>query len=391
MRLTPVAAAVAALALAVASSPPAARGDEVVLRNGRTEKGNVVQENYATVTVTIQIEGQPRGIPFPYPWDQVDRIDYDGLPAAYERGESLLRAREFGPALEQWAQVKAKNPRAVLRQHALYRVALCLHNLGKFDAAIAAYEELLKEFPTSRWFASGWKGMVACHLAEKSYDAAALALGRATAEAARLRDLPPGVPLELRLLKGRLLEETGKPKEAQVEYQAVAASAAAGLPGDPGSAARLGHARCLLALADPAGAERLFREVAERAGASVLLTQAHNGLGACHYARAQADPSLAAWKRALFDYLHGVTLCNPNSEEGAEESAEAFFQAAKCLERIIALPDVDDLTHDRYAGRALDLYGELVDDFPKSKLAEPAKEAEKALRAALRHGRSKGR
>lgn len=371
------AALVATLLAGTFAFPLAASADKVTLWKGDPQQGVVIEETYAEVNVEI---GGIKGASTKYKWDQIKSvagvvaIEYDDKPSGYDDADRNLTNGDFEKALEGWKKVNAARPRAVFKQHALYKIALCLEAIGKRnDEAVTAYRDLLKEFPASRWLIQAWKGVVNNLMWKGAYSDALKAIADGEGEAKNRRDLPPTFPFELRLLKAQVFEAQKQYPQAEAEFKAVA-SGAGGQYAELANTAKLGQGRCLVEMKNLDEAERQFKDVTDHSKDSLTLTGAYNGLGDCLLAKANQAKTADAFKKALFAYLHGVTYYSPNLMEGQFEFGKAFFLSGECAKGLYLL-EADEAAKGKLRDRARDLYNETAEKFAGSLWADKARAA----------------
>ncbi|MBI5369371.1 MAG: tetratricopeptide repeat protein [Planctomycetes bacterium] len=346
----------------------AAAADSVQPSTGQAIDGQIEEESYSGVTIAIGDAGAKARTSFG--WDKVSKITYDDRPSGYDDAEREFAAGDFEKSLADWTKVKTQRPRRVFLQHALVKIAECAEQLRKYDDAVAAYGNLLKEFPNSKWYIQAWKGMVNNNIFKGGFDAALTVIGQGEAEAKAKRDLPPSFPFELGLLKGQVFEAQKKFKEGEAEFKKVSGAAGAQFV-DLVHQAKLGQGRCLVEQKSYEDAQKLFREVADKTQDYGILTGAYNGLGDCYLATAGGDGE--ALKKALFAYLHGVTYWSPSVADPFEFGKSHYF-AGRSAQELLKVEQKEE-EKEKLRRRARELYQETLDKFGGSGWDDKARAA----------------
>ncbi|MGH7150782.1 MAG: tetratricopeptide repeat protein [Planctomycetota bacterium] len=332
--------------------------DKIRLKDGKDQDVQIETEEYGGVTFK-----PARGAPATAPWGDVRSIQYGGsteLTAALAN----FNAGRLAEAEKELEELKADAKlRPVLRQQVLYHLAQTLHRQGKFDAAIAAYDDLLKAFPKGRFLFQVGSGLLACHLAKKDPAGAEAAYERFKNES-RSVALDGGGEAQLGMLRGRLLEAQGKNAEAKAVFEV--AERTAGAEAAIANEAKLGIARCLLRGGKGSEAEPILRALKDLPDApNRVYSGAWNGIGDLvkEEGRQKKDPEKLL--EALYAYLRGVVQYRPGPGEPTEEYERAQAGAADCFRFISELEKNADRKR-LYGERYRERLDQLKKEFPSS-------------------------
>jgi hypothetical protein len=357
--LTIAAAAGAALLLPARAAAQQAN-DEVLLKDGTTQSGKVLAENYAG----LELQGKNRSQQT-YEWSKVASVKYGSPPAVYVEAEQALSG-DPAAALAKFQPLAANEKlRDVLRQNSMYQVALLTQQTAGAPAAIPAWQELAKTFPSGRYLGAAAQGVVDGYLADGKAAEGGSALD-ALAREAQAAKAPDAFQAEVGVLRGRLLEAQGKFAEARAAYEAVGQQAGA----TPGvvAASQLGVGESLKREGKASEAEALFRQIVAADGSPRLLAGAWNGLADILKDQGvkKRDPDVLL--EALFAYLRGVVQYAPLAGEPTEEHERALKGASECFNYIAQLEkDKDKDRQAVYEQRAKDELATLTKLYPNSK------------------------
>ncbi|HET6201580.1 MAG TPA: tetratricopeptide repeat protein [Planctomycetota bacterium] len=336
--------------------------DTIRLKDGKDQTVKIDAEEYGGVTFT-----PARGAAATAPWKDVQSIQYGGAPE-FAQASAAFAAGRLAEAQTQFEELAADAKlRPVLKQHALYHLALIHLRLGRLEEAIAAHENLLRAFPKGRYLLLAGGNLLACHLAKKDVEGAGRALERFTQDV-RGAGLEGGFEAELGLLKARLLEAQKKFAEARAVYE-VAEKTGASSPA-VAQEARLGVGRCLLREGKGADAEPIFRGLKDLPDAGTRVSAgAWNGIGdiVAQEGREKRDPEKLL--EALYAYLRGVVQYRPAPGEPTEEYERALAGAADCFKFISQL-DRNPERKRQYADRSRERLEQLKKEFPSSPYLE---------------------
>ena len=334
---TPSRAAAALLALLATAPAVLATGgpaqekdkDTIQFKDGKTEPGLIKSEEYAGITFN-PAKGPARTVE----WKEVapNGITYAGSPE-YQAAKDMLDSGKLAEALPLFEELLTDAKlRAVLKQNAEYYVAAIHQRTGDFDKAIEGYKKLVADFPKSRYLMEVGENLVASYAGKGDLAPAGKALDELSS-AATSAGVEASFNSAVNVLKGRLLEEQKKYPEAQAAYGV--AESATGVPQSVVQQARLGKARCMVALNKKSEAEQLLRAIVKEDASNAVLAGAWNGLG---------DITLEEGKKgsgdseklldALFCYLRGVVQYAPLPGEPVTEYKRAMKNSAQVCEFI---------------------------------------------------------
>jgi tetratricopeptide (TPR) repeat protein len=351
---------------AIASASPAAASaqdnkDSVQLKSGTSETGKIKSEDYGGLvidnkgdkTIAWKDIAQPGGIHY------ANAPQYDAAKDQFDGGK-------LDEAQKSFEELKGeKNLRPVLKQHALYHLAVIDQRTGKLDEALAGYKELLTAFPKSRYLYQVGENYVSLYGAKRDPAAASKALDQLSTDA-MTAGVESGFGSAVNVLKGRLLEDQKKYAEAQAAY--TVAEKATGVEASVVQQAILGQGRCAVALKDNVKAEGLFRKLTTSPDASApVLAGAWNGLGdiMIEDARKAGKPDQDKITDALYCYMRGVVLYVPLPGESTAEYERAQYFSAKCFEYLGSLATKADIKQ-QYAGAKEVRLAQLRKQFPNS-------------------------
>ncbi len=334
-----------ALALAATASLFAASAraqekekDSIQFKDGKTETGLIKGEDYGGITFNPS-KGPARTVE----WKEVapNGVTYGGS-AEFSSAKDAYDGGKFADALPKFEELLGDAKlRAVIKQNSEYFVATIFQRGGEFDKAIDAYKKLVADFPKSRWLMEVGEGLVACHMAKKDAASAGKALDELSA-AATTAGVEASFNSAVNVLKGRLFEEQKKFPEAQAAYGVVAK--AAGISQAIAQQARLGEARCMVALNKKTEAQTVFQALTKEDAPNTVLAGAWNGLADLYVEEARAKQNDAdKLMDALFCYLRGVVQYAPlpgdpqteykRSMKGSAEVFRFISQVEKNAER----------------------------------------------------------
>lgn len=314
---------------ALAQSAAAQDKDTLQLKDGTSDSGLVKSEEYGGVAFHPS-KGSARTIL----WNEIapNGITYANA-LEYQSARDDLDAGKLPEALAKFEEMLADAKlRGVLKQNALFFSAMIHQRQGEFDPAIEGYKALVADFPKSRWLMEVGENLVVCHMAKKDVSAAGKALDELSA-AATSAGVEAGFNSSVNVLKGRLYEEQGKFPEAQAAYGV--AEKATGVPQSVVQKARLGQARCLVALNKKSDAEALFRKLVAEDAPNAVLAGAWNGIGDLMLEEARKG---AADTEKLLDvlycFLRGVVQYSPLPGESVTEYKRACKSSAEVFKFI---------------------------------------------------------
>ncbi|MFN0006898.1 MAG: tetratricopeptide repeat protein [Planctomycetota bacterium] len=347
------------LLLGALSTPAAAQDkDTIQLKDGTSDSGLVKSEEYGGVNwqpgkgaarTILWTEIAPNGITYASAPDfQSAREDFDkgALPEAMAKFDELLADSKL---------------RGVLKQNAMFFKAMIHQRLGEYDQAIAGYKTLVADFPKSRWLMEIGENLVLSHVAKKDVPGAGKALDELSA-AATSAGVEAGFNSSVNVLKGRLFEEQGKFPEAQAAYGVVAT--ATGVPASVAQQARLGQARCFVALNKKSEAEAIFRKLAGEDAPNPVLAGAWNGIGDLMLEDARkGTPDAEKLLDVLYCYLRGTVQYTPLPGESRTEYKRACKSSAEVFKFISQVEKNKDRQR-LYLQRATEREEQFKKEFP---------------------------
>ncbi|HEV8113855.1 MAG TPA: tetratricopeptide repeat protein [Planctomycetota bacterium] len=347
--------ATASLFVATAS---AQEKDSIQFKDGKTETGLIKAEDYGGITFNPS-KGAARTVE----WKEVapNGVTYSGS-AEFQSAKDAYDNGKFADALPKFEELLGDAKlRAVLKQNTEYYVATIFQRGGEFDKAIDAYKKLVADFPKTRWLMEVGEGLVACNIAKKDVAAAGKALDDLSA-AATTAGVETSFNSAVNVLKGKLFEEQKKYPEAQAAYGVVAK--AAGVSQGIAQQARLGEARCMVALNKKTDAQTAFQALTKEDAPNTVLAGAWNGLADLYVEDARAHQNDAdKLMDALFCYLRGVVQYAPLSGDPQTEYKRSMKGSAEVF-RFISQVEKNAERKKLYLDRANERDQQFKKEFP---------------------------
>jgi tetratricopeptide (TPR) repeat protein len=332
--------------------------DTVRLTDGKVETGQVKSEEWNGLALTLA-----NGKNANYAWKQVAAVQYGGAPE-FMKAQGAYAAGSVKESLPQFeALYQNKKLRPVVRQHVLFLRAQALQRTSNSDGALAAYKELLTEYPKTQYFVGIGEGYLACFMAKNDLAGAKSALDELSAAA---KNAGADRPLQVRidLFKARVLEAQKNYKDARSAYDS--ASSGAGLTPDVAAEARVGVGRCLQAEGKGSEAEKLYRElIANKDANNQVLSGAWNGIGDMLKEEGKKSRSPDRLLEALYAYLRGVVQYPPAPGNPTSEYERSLAGAAQCFKHIAELEQDKD-RQKLFAQRSRERKAQLEREFPGS-------------------------
>ncbi len=337
----------------LAAASISTRADVVTLIAGTTFKqgqggavrGQVQSESSSEVVVSIG------NTTISVPTDQIDRIEYQGQPAAMQLGETRENAGQLADAAIQFKKAATEGEgKPFVVEAALFREAGCLAELALIEPdrvkeAKGRLAAFLQAYPKGRHIRLAREGLAKLQLHTKDFKGAEATV----AELAKL----PGAADRAAVLKAKILVMQGDFNAAGAELDRLIAA----LPDQSlqQREARLTKVESLIGEKKFPEAESLVRQVIAGAPAEDVAAQslAYNTLGDC--LRTANRP-----KEALLAYLHTDLLYAKDKQE----HPRALYQIEQLFRRLGQTARADE-----YAQR-------LKQEYPNSTwLAVPASPA----------------
>lgn len=329
------------------------KDDVVRLLDGGEELGVIQSEDYDGLRIK---DGTL------IPWDRVHSVEYSDQPA-FNEAMASLRAGNLNGAIEQLDAVAKDTKRKIVKQAAVYQKARALQGLGRFDDALAAYDEMLKTFPKSRYLFEAGEGVLESALAKGDPAAAVQIVESYCSEASR--NLDGGFRAESGLLRGRALMEQGRLDEAREAFED--ARSAKDVAESVNRRGDLGVAQCLQASGKRSDAETLYKQLTTAQAPSFVLAGAWNGLGDFTKEEAKGKKDRDRMVDALYQYLRGVVQYTPLPGTSTIEHERALAGAAECF-KFMAELSTDQNQKIYYLTAARARYDHLANDYPNSPL-----------------------
>ncbi len=340
--------AAAGLVLCALGSAAHALQDKIV-SNGKERTAKIASEDYDGLKLSVE------GGSTTLPWKDVDSIRY-GNADKYQKALDSFASESPSQALPLLEALAADTSlRAVLRHGVLYHLGLTYRRVGTDDKAIAALEQVIKDFPKSRYLLPIGANLLSLYAAKGDASGASKAL-EPTLKGAT------GAPFDF--LRGRLLEEQKKYPEAERAFQAVVT--AAGGDADLAMTAKLALARCAQRAGRTKEATDKYREIVAKDAPNDVLAGAWNGLGEVALAEGTSKRAADELRYALFAYLRGVVLYVPERGGTTDEYERALAGAARSF-RAVGELESDATRKKQFLSRAQQRREQLAAEFPRSR------------------------
>jgi len=366
-RLTATAIAVAVSLAALNTGHAQQNRDSIVLKRGQTlDKVVVHDETYEVVIYAMGSSSQKQKLSY----EAIEEIKHFDEPAHYRRGLGKMKAGDHAEALVSFKKApEDPKVRKWIHPYCKFYSARALHNAEKYDDAIKAYEDLLKQHPNCGFLPETYENIALCNIGKGGED------GFAAAMVAFKKLIRFGQVWAMQADRG-----TARLFEAKKDY-AAAASKYRGmlekirLERDQQKFAPIlnlsykGLGRCLIADGKMQEAEKAFKKLktySELAKNMEGLAIAYNGRGDCK----KKD---SKFEEAALDYLRVNVLYVQKAEE---EDARALFSAAQCfslLSRSKDVPAEQSYKKKEWSTRAVELYKEVSGTYPNSEYGKAAR------------------
>jgi tetratricopeptide (TPR) repeat protein len=311
--------------------------DTLILTNGATETGKVLEESWSGLSFQPE-----RGAKKVVPWDTIQTVDYFDAPEELQSGIAVLAAGNMEAAKDQFELVLGLTEnRPMIVQQARFHLAYAEQRMGKTSEAAAAYTKLLQDFPKSRYLREAAENLLTLRLEANDAAGAQSVLDSVAQGAKGVEGIEPLIGLlEARLLEGQgkiaPLDKDGKPVD-NAGQRFAAVEAMAGAPANLVQEAKLGRARILLLNNKAAEAEPIFRALITESPLPRVQSGAWNGLGELQAADGRAKKNSERILEALYAYLRSVVQYKPLPGESTEEYERALAGAATCFKLLSEL------------------------------------------------------
>jgi len=341
------------LALCALLGSARAQQDKIVQKDGKERSAKIQSEDYDGLKLSIE------GGSMTMPWEDVDSIKYANAGKYQEAIESFASESptQTLPKLEELAADDKLRP--VLRNGVLFHLGLTYKRLGNDDKAIATLEQVLKDFPKSRYLLSIGANLLSLYTSKGDPTGAVKALDPTLKSAS-------GPQFDF--LKARLLEEQKKYPDAERSYQSVSTAAA----GDPDlvAAAKLGLARCAQRAGNVKEAQDKYKAITVMDAPNDVLSGAWNGLGELALEKGTKERAPEELRYALFAFLRGVVLYVPERGGTTDEYERALAGSAKAFKAVGELEN-DATKKKQFLARAQQRSEQLKQEFPRSRYIQP--------------------
>ena len=336
------------VALAFAAGARAQQSDELETKDGKKISGTVQKADYDLLHIKTK-----QGAVQKLPWADVARLKLGG-PAEFNEVVDKVGSANADDSIAGLEKLKGDAKlREPLKQEVLFLLASVKARKGDLDGSVAAWQDLLKAFPSGRYLDVAIRGMVEGMLAKGQAAEAAKALDAAAGDA-KAANPGPRFDASVNLLKARILEAQGgeNAKKALDAYQNVEKSG--NLAPDQAALASLGAARCMQALGQNAEAEARYRKIVATTGdvPHYVLAGAWNGIGDMLLKTARDKRDADQLFVALLTCLRGASQYVPLEGEPTNEHMRALDLAALACQSIA---EVDATNKVLYTQRAASL------------------------------------
>jgi len=295
------------LTAALSSSAWAQGGFDVITLHEGTKRGTIVEMSKDNIGVEVS------GVVTQVEVGDVKRVTFADAPTLLTSAQSSIAAGQLEDALEKLQKIdKGDISRNVVAEEVDYFIAYC-----KAKLALGGAGDKNEAVTAMRKFAEN-TGSYHYYEANEITGDLALAVGRPDVAAKFYKNVSaapwPEYKVRATVLEGNALLAQEKYKEAGAKYQMViGANLNTPQASRQKEFARLGKAKCLANLDQPAEGVKLCEEIIANSDSrdGELFSRAYNALGACHLAAGNA-------RDALLAYLHVDLLFYQEPSQHAE-------------------------------------------------------------------------
>lgn len=341
-----------------------AAADEIHLFNGKPRKDvTILTETFKEISFRLPSVRQAQTVAAA----DVKEVVHDSYTDTYIMGLEAMSVGDFKKAAMMFAAEAGDPParKQWLGQYARFNEGECYRAQRDWDAALAAYDKLLREDPETRFYGDAFIKRAQCYQAQGKMAEAKKAFNDLKGEVGS-KGLPKRWTLvaDFNLVR---LDETRDPQKAFDQYVSLHETAEAQGVKDVANMARLRIGYSLITQDKVTEAKVYFQEIIDDRQASDLMTVAgaYNGLGNTHVA--SDNPSTKDWNDAM--YAFGRTVFHYGDDLQArgdqEMLPEALFWFARCLEEREDNQEVN-------AHRARVLYTRVMKEFGSTEWARKA-------------------
>jgi tetratricopeptide (TPR) repeat protein len=334
------------VALAFAAGARAQQSDELETKDNKKFSGTVTKADYDLLQFKTK-----QGATQKFPWAEVVRLKLGG-PAEWNEVVDKVGSAPADDSISGLEKLKGDAKlREPLKQEVLFLLASVKARKGDLDGSVAAWQDLLKAFPSGRYLDVAIRGMVEGMLAKGQAAEAGKALDAAAGDA-KAANPGPRFDAAVALLKARILEAQGNAAGALKAYQDVEKSG--NLAPDQAALASLGIARSMQANGQLAEAEARYRKIVATTGdvPHYVLAGAWNGIGDMLLDAARKKRDSDQLFVALLTCLRGASQYVPLEGEPTGEHMRALDLAALACQSIA---EVDAANKQLYTQRAASL------------------------------------
>jgi hypothetical protein len=204
-----------AVALVLAAGARAQQSDELETKDGKKISCTVQKADYDLLQIKTK-----QGALQKVQWADVARLKLGG-PAEFNEVVDKVGSASVEDSIAGLEKLKGDSKlREPLKQEVLFLLASAKARKGDLDGSVAAWQELLKSFPSGRYLDVAIRGMVEGMLAKGQAAEAGKALDAAAGDA-KAANPGPRFDAAVALLKARILEAQGDGKGALGKYQEV--------------------------------------------------------------------------------------------------------------------------------------------------------------------------
>ena len=351
----------AATALGMLLLAPSLLADEIHLFKGNDlDDVRVVEETFEKVVYTLPGTRAQQSKQA----DEVKEVVYTRPTTEYELARSALAGGEYSKAIALFKAAAADPPKRNQweTQYSLFNVAECYRGQRKFAEALKAYDELLKQVPTTKFYGEVFLKKAECYKAQGDDNRA-----KAVYEELRSEVESKGLSKRWEILARYhtlFMNEGADPAAALQAYEDLAAEAGDTFP-DVANLARLRIGYVLIKEQKIDEARAYFQEIIDdrQASGEKIVAGAYAGLGNTYVNKEDATPDDFA--KALFPFLRVVY--HYGEKAGADTLAEALYWSGRCFEARAENPEAS-------SQRSKELYRRVIKEYPSSVWARRANE-----------------
>ncbi len=352
------------MALLFAFSFSTQAATDIVKTKNQTFRGLVLTDSVTEVKIKNKLGG---GTITPNVGDVIS-IQFDIGNGEWLRGIRERNRGAFASAAESFEVLSGKDMlqsiRSVARPYAVYLWGDCLYRSGQPSKAVQAFQQFMKDYPTSRYVPLAVGSLVDSAIQTKNYKIVPPLLDK-------LKKLGADSRAKAFYYEGQMLLAQNKTDAANNRFNE---SASAAKDPETRALAKLGQARCAVLKNNLTKAKSMAEEALTSSDLPAVSGTAHMIVGKVLYAEADkltGEPAEEKYMDALMEFMRIPVLYSGDRRT----EPEALYLAAQCFARLAKFPE---RSKDRR--RAKTMYATLLKKYNGTRWAKMAQDDLKKLR-----------